>query len=248
MQAVNIFTGQVSNWTDFGAGYVELPIVACLRHAGSGTMATLDYGVIKGHGWSAAPLVTTETYNGNSNGAAGPSPYTAIDATWPADATIPVTPTWGAGDAAGETIWFNNGSSDEMKCVNSQAGSIGYSDSDQLTGSGPGTYPNAAAVSYNGFFPNRVNIRNGLYDDFWTNEWLYYNPSHIQSIYPSTYTVYETLIADLNSFAGNPANLTTTSSLGTKAEYWATQGEMAFEKNVDSAYPAYIGQSGLVTP
>ncbi len=177
--AVNIFTGQVISWPDFGAGYAPLPIVACLRHAGSGTMATFDYGVIKGNGWSAAPLATTETYNGNSNGPLGPSPYTAVNAGWP-DGTIPTTPAYIANDGnPGETIWFNSGSADEMKCINIQAGAIGYSDSDQLTGSGATTYGNVAAVAYNGYFPNRVNIRNGLYDDFWTNEWLYYNPTHI---------------------------------------------------------------------
>jgi hypothetical protein len=45
LQAVNIFSGYASNWSDFGGYFTEQPITACLRHAGSGTHATLAYAV-----------------------------------------------------------------------------------------------------------------------------------------------------------------------------------------------------------
>ncbi len=46
MMAVMIFSGQVTKWSDFGSDYVDQPITACLRHAGSGTHSTLDLGVM----------------------------------------------------------------------------------------------------------------------------------------------------------------------------------------------------------
>lgn len=55
LQAVLIFSGQVSNWNFFGKGYPsDLPIVRCMRHAGSGTHATFDIQVFKGTSKSPA--------------------------------------------------------------------------------------------------------------------------------------------------------------------------------------------------
>ncbi len=45
-QVVALFSGQVANWQDFGAGYANLDVTACLRHAGSGTHASLDLAVM----------------------------------------------------------------------------------------------------------------------------------------------------------------------------------------------------------
>ena len=59
MMAVHIFSGQVDDWADFGAA-TSLPIVKCLRHAGSGTHATLDGTVMYGAAnllWRAATNV-----------------------------------------------------------------------------------------------------------------------------------------------------------------------------------------------
>ncbi len=56
MMATMIFNGQAYAWADFGPGYpAGLPVVACLRHAGSGTHATLDWTVMRGNnawGWT----------------------------------------------------------------------------------------------------------------------------------------------------------------------------------------------------
>jgi hypothetical protein len=62
IMAVNIFSGQVWYWSDFGAWYPEnLPVAACLRHAGSGAHAALDWAVMRASagdwGW---PLVEAE--------------------------------------------------------------------------------------------------------------------------------------------------------------------------------------------
>ena len=46
--ARNIFSGKVNNWADFGPEYPNCPIVRCMRHAGSGTHATMDLAVMQG--------------------------------------------------------------------------------------------------------------------------------------------------------------------------------------------------------
>ncbi len=61
MMTVMIFSGQAWNWADFGPGYpASLPIVACLRHAGSGTHATLDWTVMRANNAWGWPVLTTQ--------------------------------------------------------------------------------------------------------------------------------------------------------------------------------------------
>ncbi|MFH1984377.1 MAG: hypothetical protein ABIL58_21245 [Pseudomonadota bacterium] len=185
IMAVNIFSGQAWYWTDFGAWYNSDPIVACLRHAGSGTHSTLDWAVMRSAagdwGW---PLVTEES-------------------------------------AADPTVWFNDGSSDEMKCINTLAGAIGYADADQLEGKS--NYENVHALKYNGIEPRRTKVRNGEYD-FYSNQWLYFN---------HTPTVFEEALV---SFASDPAKIP-----ASKAKFWAASGEMVYNKSNDRVYPGYIG-------
>lgn len=190
LMANMIFNGQAWYWTDFGAWYNSDPIVACLRHAGSGTHATLDYAVMRGNGWGW-PLWTTES-------------------------------------ASDPTVWFNDGSSDEMKCIDQLAGAIGYADADQLAGSS--NYPNVHALRY-GVEPTREKIRNGEYD-FYSNQWMYEDPNE------PNYSQTHPWVVNLYAFASNPANIPVT-----KANYWATQGEMVFNKTSDQAYPGYVGAS-----
>jgi hypothetical protein len=215
--AVNIFSGQVWYWTDFGAGFsvrntsggeLAADIVACMRHAGSGTHATLDYAVVKGNGWGAL-LAPTE-------------------------------------NSGGPTIWFNDGSGDEMKCVNgtipgfttgSDWGAIGYADADQSVSS----YTKTKAMKYQGMYGTRVNIRNGMYD-FWAHQWLYYpglEAPVVEPNYATTHPVYEDLVA----YASDPANIPST-----KAKFWATANEMVYGKENDQSYPRYTGATNPQTP
>ncbi|MFA6010765.1 MAG: substrate-binding domain-containing protein [Desulfobacteraceae bacterium] len=48
LMVTSIFSGQVANWQDFSDSNPDLPVVACLRHAGSGTHSTLDKAVMRG--------------------------------------------------------------------------------------------------------------------------------------------------------------------------------------------------------
>ena len=56
LMATQIFAGQVTNWNQLDTTMASTPIVVCMRHAGSGTVATLDAAVMRGD----YPLVTTE--------------------------------------------------------------------------------------------------------------------------------------------------------------------------------------------
>jgi len=208
-QAVQIFSGQAFAWTDFGdsysvAGDPTNSIVACLRHAGSGTHATFDKVIFTG----ATPqfLVTAE-------------------------------------NTAGPFIYFNDGSTEEMKCVNgntttattgSAVGAIGYADADQSVGAA-GVSQNVVGIKYNGLLGRRNVVRNGLYD-FFSNQWLYENPT-------KTTAAQHTLLTQLNTFASNPANIP-----ASKAAFWAAAGEMVFNKSSDTTYPGYVGAALKQTP
>ena len=153
MQAVLLFSGQITNWQDFGPSYPDLPAVICLRHAGSGTHATLDYAVVRGNGWGNS-LVQFE----NRPDAAG---YTA---------TLP-------------KIYFNDGTGDLLACLENQAGSVGYADADQAdfyTHAVSGK-PHVVAIAYQGEYPSADALMNGRYD-FWTNEWAYKNPTMVSAL------------------------------------------------------------------
>lgn len=54
-----LFSGQISNWSQFGPAFTAQPVVLCLRHAGSGTQATMDLAVMNNGAWGQS-LVNTE--------------------------------------------------------------------------------------------------------------------------------------------------------------------------------------------
>ena len=213
MQAAQIFSGNAQYWTDFGSNFSvtgdpEAKIVACYRHAGSGTHATIDFAVIRGNGWGTT-LATQESTD------------------------PPIT-------------YFNDGSSDMMKCINgsgswSGLGAIGYADADQSLSS----YPNTKALKYNGEYGTRVNIRNGIYD-FWSVQWLYENPTA-----PEYATTHPWISSGIHSapgwglmeFASKAANVPST-----KALYWAAKDEMNFMKASDQLYPVFVGCTDCQTP
>ncbi|NVN98825.1 MAG: hypothetical protein HXX17_05825 [Geobacteraceae bacterium] len=202
-EASLIFSGYVTDWSDLGTYFTAQPVVACLRHAGSGTHSAMDLTVMNS-GWGAN-MVTAEA-------------------------------------AGSPTIWFNQGSGDEIKCINgnttatptgSLIGAIGYADGDQALGVA-NTSQNVKQLKYNGFYPTRTAIRNGLYD-FYTNAWLYTNPANGATV--------NNLANNLVTFAQDPAHVP-----ATKANYWAAQGEMKFNRGSDTGYPAFTGASTPVTP
>lgn len=147
---------------------------------------------------------------------------------------------WGTGLVTAETagsVWFNQGSTDEMKCINGNStatpngsliGAIGYADADQAVGTA-NVSNNVKLIKYNGVYPTRAAIRNGLYD-FYTNAWLYTNPANAAA----TNAIANSLI----TFAQDPANVP-----ASKVNFWAAVGEMKYNRTADTTYPAYVGAS-----
>jgi hypothetical protein len=125
-----------------------------LRHAGSGTHATLDYAVMEGNGWGASP---SSAENASELDGAN---Y---------DNTMP-------------TIYFNDSTGTEQSCIDSNAGAIGYYDADKADAtthlvSGK---PNTIQLAYQGVYPSANAVAYGIYD-FWTIENAYYNPTQLTS-------------------------------------------------------------------
>jgi len=202
-----IFGNQAYDWSDFGAYFTAQPVVACLRHAGSGTHAAFDATVMKGAGWGVDIAQAENTDN-----------------------------------SLGPITWFNQGSTDLIKCVNGNStatttgsliGAIGYADADQSTGVA-NVSQNVKAIKYNGVWPTRTTIRNGSYD-FYTAAWLYTN-----SVNGSTVN---NLANDLINFAKLPANIP-----ADKVNYWAAKAEMKFLRGGDKQYPIYVGATSPMLP
>ena len=213
LQASLIFSGQVPDWSYLGSYFTAQPVTVCLRHAGSGTHATLVNAVMNagGSNWGTNVLQLQDGKTGHE----------------------PI-------------VWFNNGSGDEMNCVNGDSkpnaanfntvnqatgglmGAIGYSDADASAG----TY--TTEVRYNGFFPTRSAMRNGVYD-FYAVAYYYVNNAATSAV--------TTFAQDMVDWAGVPSNM-----VASKANYWATVAEMGYIKGSDQAYPGYVGASTVVLP
>lgn len=205
---MSIFTGQANNWLDFGTGYQfagaanSNTITVCIRAAGSGSLATLDEGIIRANGWNGGAHLLSGINQGGAT-----------------------------------TVW-TDGTGAEMTCVNTISGAIGFADADRALGMAPlynsanppfaiSHYASTMPLTYNGEAPTRVNIRNGIYDNFWTVEQLYQLPA-------DNGTPVGTLAAGLTAAAGNPASLSVTD----RANYWASVDEMYQMKTSDLTYPA----------
>jgi hypothetical protein len=193
--AVQIFSGQAVNWTDFGAGFAAKDVVACLRHAGSGTHATLDKSVMFGAGWGN---VTNSSQS------------------------LPTSATSGNGTV------FNVDTGTELGCVANYDGGIGYADADA---SQAGT----TRLKYNGVAAKRSNLRNGLYDTFYTYQHLFENAGNTSS---AQKTLRTTMLNYVNVHAFPAA----------KADFWATAAEMNWGKPTDAGYPSYIGAATPIAP
>ena len=240
--AINLYSGRVLNWNEFKADLngngIEnesadfpagdnLPVILCLRHAGSGTAATLNAAVMKGIG-----LVT------NQNPSMGKTDFggTLYDTENPLEPNLPY-------------IYFNRGSGEMVDCVAgscsnygdplgygataqgpaSALGAIGYADADKVTGDNPeGTIVAEGSgfikrATYNGVAPRSATIANGQYDFFNANV-----------VYQDTQdTAGEVALGQelMTVFAADPAQINAVKP------YWAAQGAINFPKGNDFADP-----------
>ncbi len=220
LQIVSLFAGKIKHWSDFGEWFTDKPVTLCMRHAGSGTHATLDLGVMQGvdgNGWGDA-IVQTEQRATNVTQATLPIAYFNDQSTdianclnWAGNRSSVANPSGGAVD----TYYSDpNGST-------SQNGAIGYQDGDKSNG----TY--YTQVLLDGVLPNRATMRNGVYNNFWT-----INRMLIGDTVTSAANLTK-IYQDLYAFLTNPTNITASS----KGDFYGTSGELYPLKSTSLSFP-----------
>lgn len=143
LMATSIFSGQVTDWSDFGLS--AQPITVCLRHAGSGTHATLDAAVMRGE----ATLLKDEALPGSLPVLLGLSPVTYFNKG--SSDMMKCIRDAGPG-AVGYADADKNGSN--------------------WDGTG-GSYGTVRRLEYMGEDGIALHLINGVYD-FWSAQWLYF--------------------------------------------------------------------------
>lgn len=208
VQAANIMAGNIYNWSQFGPGYPAKKTVVCLRHAGSGTHATLDMAVMRGD----LPLATNEgwptLFNPNK-----PYLYFHISSS----------------DLIKCVDYNGDGTSKSGTATDiSTHLAVGYADADK-NGLDPITgvydYQDTVTLAYNGELPTKQGITNGSYT-FWSQQWIYENPAD------ANYSDLQPIHQKMMDFASDPANLPVA-----KAPFWAAASELNVVKANDTALP-----------
>lgn len=180
LMATAIFSGQATNWQQFDPTVADLPIVVCMRHAGSGTHATLDAAVMRGD----YNIMQNEALPGSDPVTLGLQPVTYFN------------------DGSSDLMrCVGGGSIDGYDGI----GAVGYADSDKVIMDPPitGEYHNAKygdvkLMTWQGEAAVKANIVNGKYD-FWSAQWLYSAPNEPDAV--------ANLVTALAAFASNPTNL-----------------------------------------
>jgi ABC-type phosphate transport system substrate-binding protein len=150
--ATAIFSGGVTDWSDFGlnsaAGFVNgatQPIVVCMRHAGSGTHATLDAAVMRGDAF----LLKDEHLPTDPLVLAGVFPITYFNK--------------GSSDMM-KCI---------RDCGDGAIGYADSDKNGENPDGSEGDYPTVKRLEYMGEDGIALNVINGIYD-FWSAQWLYF--------------------------------------------------------------------------
>jgi hypothetical protein len=158
LQAILIFSNKVNNWREFGPWYPDLPIVQCMRHAGSGTHATLEIGVFRG---DANVWDTTI-------GGASPT-WTVLQST---ESTDP--------NGSEPVVWHYESSTDLTEdCLDFYYGAVGYIDADKILGND--TVNSCHEVKFEGVEPTREKVKFGEYS-FWAGQKCFWDTGAISTV------------------------------------------------------------------
>ena len=177
LQAILIFSNQVNNWREFGPWYPDLPIVQCMRHAGSGTHATLEIGVFRGDA-----SVWTDTVGGTGR----------WNRTQSSESTDP--------NGGEVVVWHYESSTDLTEdCLDFYYGGVGYIDADKILGND--TVNNCHEVKFEGVEPTREKVKFGEYS-FWAGQQCFWDEDE----FPAT-SVEGKLAQALMDYASDPDNL-----------------------------------------
>lgn len=214
LQAVLLMSGNVGNWSQFG--YPAKKVLLCMRHAGSGTHATLDRAVMRGD--RKLPIA---------------------QATPPAFVNAPTI--YFHTSTSGLLKCVQDNANLEGSAI-----AVGYADSDALVSSVAAdgsevlnsAYSNVKRLTYNGIgqgmsagltvAPIKTQIANGQYS-FWSSQWIYMNPT--QLLNANEQTAADTMMA----YASDPAHL----PQATKKYYWLAKNELNVQKENDAVLPHF---------
>lgn len=171
LQIVALFSGGIADWSDFGVYYKAKPVTLCMRHAGSGTSATLDYGIVEGNGWGTA-LAQYE-----QRASSGSSPYVYFND--------------GTGDLQNCMKWAygDSFSGSDSLATGEQNGAIGYMDADNANTT------EYVQIKFNGVWASRIAMHDGIYDNFWTVNRMYV-PAGLTTAQVSVYNTILTALAN----------------------------------------------------
>lgn len=230
-QALLLMSGSIAKWNMFGDNYPDKRVVLCMRHAGSGTHATLDMAVMR----TDKSLATYEDAS-------------AFDALAPTPNVYFHTGSGGVMDCV------------NLNGNNANGLAIGYADSDALTsavtdagvetktkanvkrmlfaGAGEGiTAANKTAFGYSAI---KKEIAWGMYE-FWSAQWMYFNNDSDNNR--------RLLYLAFTDFAGN-VNLDTCTAANKLGCYWLNKRNLThtvpgitnpitLKKDDDTVVPAY---------
>lgn len=220
LQVVALYSGGIANWNDFGASYVNLPVTLCLRHAGSGTSATLDWAVMEGNGWGASLT------QGENRASTDAPPYIYFN-----DGTSNMKNclSWSNGDSAyGPSAGYDALAAGEV------GGGVGYMDSDNVDTS------DYVQVKLDGVRASRMAMHDGLYE-YWTINRMYVPAGLPKGIVD----FYGQMLVAIN----NPANITNGTVGGARGNYYGAAVELNFPKGTSSTFPyAYSPASNPANP
>lgn len=223
-QMVLIMSGNVYNYSQFGPGYDNKKVVLCMRHAGSGTHATLDKAIMRDDAALPVTQVLAVPLNTkkagvqfhesssdlmkclNDNGGAAYSDTTQYAAIGYADADAIVAS-------------YSNGS--EVK--KSAAANV-----KRLKFNGTSEGMTAANLATYGWSQMKNNIINGSYE-FWSSQWMYINADQESSETMDLYT-------KLTDYAAS-----TTLPCPGLGCYWSTASQLHVTKSDDYAIPTLNG-------
>ncbi len=197
-----IFSGKINNWEDFGPYFTPGKIVRCMRHAGSGTHATVD-DLLKPYSLknvsTPKPLAYGPTWH-----------YTSSS-----DLMRCVADFKGAvGYADADKLLDFKGIKDG--CAEDPEGNPDNHRDD------PDGFAGAHIMQYNGVEPTRQKIINCEYE-FWAAQHVYYDTTAFTGML-------ETLRHRLETFSSDSANLTE-ANIGNAANFWGTQSQMKCGKS-----------------
>lgn len=225
-QALLLFSGNVASWSQFGPGYPEAGVALCMRHAGSGTHATLDKAIMRGD----AVLSSVE-----DTGIA-----TVLPAVLFHESSTDLSKCVNANGGSiigvpGEYVAIGYADSDKIVSALTTTGEetkgSSYTKVKRLKYNGIGEGMTAANYAAYGYSALKNEIKNGSYE-FWASQYMYMDgsePTPVKNLFNAMMTFAET-----NPIECNPAD--PKKKVGC---YWMNQGELSVVKESDTTVPHF---------